>query len=473
MSPRLPNTPLLVGGTKRSAAGTLKKGAALVAASEREREREREKSGSGEATGGAENEPDALRKALSSDEFLRRMQVGAGAVAGPSSSSSIATSSAAPGATDGKRRQVVAPARSRATSPSATAAKGGVLHPRVPRSQTCGAGGSVPSSTGSAGETSASRSKSRSARNSPRSHAAAGGSPRLGPPPPHLQPQSQAYLLPAPPQALSLPPSPALSGSTTSTTSTCSFAAPSPTSASAPSSSACPSAGACPAPRGSTITSPLRPDEPAVTGVAVLASGELLAFDVAAAEWTLPTPVGSPPRLAGAGGTGRRCVSASPPTVAPLVVASSSHAAAAGKGRAHPRLPRGRESAPSSTALAAAFSARSSSSAATATATGAGAAAAAGRVRGSSNTSLASAAASTQPHPHHHRRRRTRGGSSSLSSSVAQTPLSSSPAERPPLQTYTSFEEQFGLCAPPSPPPSPGPPVKDEGAQGRWWQLSG
>ncbi|GAA5831709.1 hypothetical protein JCM11251_000802 [Rhodosporidiobolus azoricus] len=419
MSPRLPSTsptlapsPHLTSGTKRSAAGTLKKGAALAAACERGMEADK-----------TEGE-DVLRKALSSDEFVKRTQAG----------SPPPSSSAASGVRDGKRRQVVSPSSAIATLPNAS---GGVLHPRVPRSQPSGGASGTSSSGTATGGAGGLRSKSRSARSSPRLHA----SPRLAAPP-HQPPR----------HSLSLPPSPVLGDSTSAS----SRSTPSPTSVNTASASP-PHAlcGACPAPRGSTIAAPLRPDEPAVTGVAVLAGGELLSVDVddipstIPAEWTLPSPLasprlhasaGAPARLAPGGRDGggvRRCVSASPPT-------TSNFPSPALLPTPRPLLPRAGENAPSGLTP---------------------------RTRGSSSTSLASAAPSKTSHTHR-RRRRTRGGSSSVSSSAVHTPLSSSPvaADRPPLQTYTSFEEHFGLSAPPSPPPSP-PPVKEEGGGARWWHI--
>lgn len=399
-----------------------------------------------------------MRRALSSDEFLRRAQ--------PASSDG------------GKRRQVVPSPSASLPMVASTSGTGtaGVLSPRVPRSQLA-----LPTN-----HQQPTRSKSRPSRSrtSPRpQHSPSLSLPSL-PPSPALLPS-----LPPPQTATSAPPAPPL---------------PVPSVSLPPT-----AAAACPEPRGSTIWQPAKPDSPAVTGVAVLRGGELLNVPYSAGsrderelsrereyelqqrdeDWGLPTPYGSPTEdayggaggylyaqpfhpapahLPGGGGV-RRCISASPPTTASLLPPASY--------LSRPSLPRGRESAPSSTGYTG-LSAGSNPPL-----SGNNSGGGKGRARGSSNTSMGSTSnsASNRAPP----RRRRVAGNGSISSTQARTPLSSSPAreeERPVLQTYTSFEEQFGLCAPPSPPLSPSLVGGGEGGEGgeegegqksggRWWQL--
>ncbi|GAA5876237.1 hypothetical protein JCM8547_003743 [Rhodosporidiobolus lusitaniae] len=292
---------------------------------------------------------------------------------------------------------------------------------------------------------------------------------------------------------LSLPPSPALtpsvsSSSSHSSTSLLPPASLPPLSSSTPSSSF---PSSCPQPRGSTLSRPPQPPSPTLSSIAVqvLVTGETLAVaSHSPFPSPLPSPMSSPPRTAQGGWRhpyeadqdlpngyevcggregregrdGRRCVSASPPSLLPPI-----------HGMGRPSLPRGRESAPSPGSFG-------------------GNSRAGSRARGSSSTSFTSTGGST-PRPveeggkeEKRRRKRRTPGSSSVSSSFStsaapRTPLSSSPVavERPTFQTYTSFEEQFGWSAPPSPPASPRPQELDGGeggegkkeGSGRWWSL--
>ncbi|GAA6030739.1 hypothetical protein JCM8097_006297 [Rhodosporidiobolus ruineniae] len=492
---RLPNPrSTSQGGTKRSATGTVK--ATSVAALSSVNGGADDAGKDARSDTGAE----ALRRALSSDEFVRRTKgTGAGANGG------AAAGGEGCGGEANKRRQVqvdvvpslptpaTSPRQSRSSSrpmspqtglkpkPSRGRERtqdgvllagggkpkpGGVLAPRVPRTQTLPSLDGVDAVAPKPRRPSGSRSRSRCS------------SPLL-----------PSASLPLPSQPSSLLPSPLLDS----------------ISASAAPSNPCP---ACPEPRGSTIWQPPNPSSPAITGVAVLASGELLAVDrmggCEAVEvdlremvevqidaegerereerWSasaFPSPMGSPRSRSGrelGGGGLRRCLSASPPTMSSLLPALTAGGPSS-SAYARPPLPRGRESAP--TALPSYSNGHAGSGENSRAPSHARA-----RARGSSTTSLQSASSSypapaplpplsgTGGAPLRRTRTRTRGSHSGPS--AAQTPLSSSPAERPPLQKYTSFEEQFGLSAPPSPPASPKLGAQEGGGGGgggKWWQL--